>query len=252
MSDVNCYIDEAGDEGIETGGSKWFILGALIIPAAGDVHTSSAVTRIKHAWGKDGEWVLHWSKIKKHNQKLFVCQELLTEEWTFSAVATDKTHPSITQAPGLKQKYALYFYSARLLLERLSWWTRDHGYSRALPIFEQRSNISYDEMKDYFRLLRGWMPPTQISWPHVEYKQFIIRPKRLSRLLQATDCVCGALREGLEYSGYGFTEPRYIQSLGSRFYRRGGNLFSYGLKFLHGTPGIHTVLRNEYPWLKTI
>jgi len=29
--DFNCYIDESGDEGMETGGSRWFILGALIV-----------------------------------------------------------------------------------------------------------------------------------------------------------------------------------------------------------------------------
>ena len=252
MADVHCYIDECGDEGIGTGGSRWFILGALIVPAVADLQTSSMVARIKAGLGKDAQWTLHWRGMKKHDQKLFICQALLSEQWAFCAIATDKTHPSVMNAPGLKQKHQLYSYSARLLIERLSWWTRDHGYQKALPIFEQRSNTSYSEMRDYFRYLRGWMPPTQISWPHVEYKQFAIVPKTKSRLLQAADCVCGALKEGLEYSKHGFIESRYIESLGGRFYRRGGNLFSYGLKFLHGTQAIRAVLKNEYPWLQKI
>ncbi|MFC1968879.1 DUF3800 domain-containing protein [Chloroflexota bacterium] len=26
---LNCYIDESGDEGIDTGGTRWFILGII-------------------------------------------------------------------------------------------------------------------------------------------------------------------------------------------------------------------------------
>lgn len=98
------------------------------------------------------------------------------------------------------------------------------------------------------------MPRTnvQTSWANLEYKTFKILPKRVSRLLQASDCVCGALRDGLEYSSYGLIEPSYILSLKERFYRRTGNLFSYGLKFLHIQPKELGQLQTEYDWLKII
>lgn len=235
-------------------GSRWFILGALIVPSDVDFQISTMVSRIKKTFGKDDAWVLHWSKIKKHDQKRYICRELLTEQWVFACVATDKTHPFITSSKGLREKQVLYFYSARLLLERLSWYARDNGNEKALPIFEYRSSVSYDEIRKYFRLLRGWMPPAQvhISWNNLEYKRFRILPKRKSRLLQASDCVCGALKDGLEYSGYGLIEPSYILSLESRFYRRAGNLFSYGLKFLHVTPRGLGELENEYGWLNKL
>jgi len=252
--DFNCYIDESGDEGIESGGSRWFILGALIVPKDTDLQTSTMVERVKQTFGKTNDWVLHWSRIKKHDQKRYICQELLTEQWEFSCAATDKTHPFITQSKGLREKDVLYSYSVRLLLERLSWYARDKTNGKAIPIFEYRSNTSYDQMIEYIRLLRGWVPQTQIkiSWANLEYKKFRILPKRISRLLQASDSVCGALKDGLEYSGYGLIEPSYILSLKDRFYRREGNLFSYGLKFLHIQPRELEHLKNEYTWLKEI
>lgn len=248
----NCYIDESGDEGIETGGTRWFILGSLIVPEEVDLQISKMVSRVKKKFGYDDKYILHWRKIKKHSQKLYICQEYQTEQWTFACVATDKTHPFVTNASGLKLKYALYFYAARLLLERLSWYARDHGNRKAVPIFEYRSNTSYHEMREYFRYLRGWMPPTKISWNNLEYRRFKILPKKQSRLLQVADSLCGAVKDGLEYDGYGNIEPRYILSNADRLYRRNNNLFSYGLKFLHSNARILTDLQKEYDWLKTI
>ena len=77
----NCYIDEAGDEGIETGGSRWFILGALVVPEEVDLQTSTMVTRVKSRFGHDDKFVLQWKKLKKHSHKLYICQEYQTEEY---------------------------------------------------------------------------------------------------------------------------------------------------------------------------
>jgi len=248
----NCYIDEAGDEGIETGGSRWFILGALVVPDEIDPQTSTMVRRVKKKFGKDDKYVLQWKKIKKHSQKLYICQEYQTEQWTAICVATDKTHPFITTASGLRQKYALYNYSARLLLEGLSWYARDNGNKKALPIFEYRSNISYVGMRKYFQDLHDSVPPTKISWNNIEYQNFKIFPKNLKALLQASDNLCGAIKGGLEYDEYGNIEPRYVLSIGNRFYRRSGNLFSYGFKLLHANASILRDLKSEYEWLKRI
>jgi hypothetical protein len=189
-----------------------------------------------------------------HDKKLYVCQELLTENWIFSCVATDKEHPYVLQSKGFREKYALYFYSARLLLERLSWYARDNGYEKSIPIFEFRSNLSYTQMRDYFNKLRNWLPPEdiKISWNHIETEKFKIKKKRNQRLLQAADCVCGSIKDGLEYSGYGFIEPRYILSLQERLYRRNRKLFSYGLKFLHSNATVLSELKREYEWLNMI
>src|SRR4030042_4010044 len=109
----NCYIDESGDEGINTGGTRWFILGALIVPEHLDLQTSGMVPRTKAAIGKADKWTLRWSDVRNHDKKLRICQELLTEDWAFSCVVADKAHPAIRNAAGLRNKWARYFSSPR-------------------------------------------------------------------------------------------------------------------------------------------
>jgi hypothetical protein len=229
-------------------------LGALIVPDEEDLQISTMVSRVKKTFKKDDKFTLQWKKIKKHSQKLYICQEYQTEQWTFACVATDKTHPFVTRGRGINLRYQLYNYSARLLLERLSWYARDNGNGKAIPIFEYRSNTSYDKMREYFEQLRNWIPQSeiQISWDNLEYRNFRIIPKRVRRLMQASDNLCGMVKEGLEYDGYGNIEPRYVLSVGNRFYRRGSNLFSYGLKFLHANSNVRAELKEEYEWLKRI
>jgi hypothetical protein len=117
---------------------------------------------------------------------------------------------------------------------------------------EHRRNMDYDEMKKYLQLLRGCDPPTEISWANLDWKDFAVITKGKSRLLQAADCLCGALSDALEWSPLGFVEPRYALSLADRFYRRDRNLFSYGLKFLHANRQTLDSLREEYRWLKNM
>ena len=117
-----CYIDESGDEGIGTGGSRWFILGALVVPANRDLQVSKMVTRIKTRLGKPDKWPLHWKRIKKHEQRLYICDQLLTEQYSFMAVAADKEHPQI-KLSHLRAKWFLYFSSARCTTEVTSFTT---------------------------------------------------------------------------------------------------------------------------------
>ncbi|MBI2872042.1 MAG: DUF3800 domain-containing protein [Chloroflexi bacterium] len=248
----NVYIDESGDEGFQEGATRWFILGALIVPSALDLQTSTMIPRIKSKLGRDPKTPLHWSHVRSHDKRLYICAELLTEQWVFSCVISDKKHPTVQKANGLPEKWNLYFYSTRLLLERISWYVRDNGGGMAHLTFEKRTNMDYDAMNSYLRRLYGWIPPTQVSWSHIDWKRFHILPKEKSRLLQAADQVCGAVSDALEYTRLGNNEPRYVLELKERFYRRNGNLFSYGLKFLHCKGSPLREYAAEYPWLKTI
>jgi hypothetical protein len=138
----NCYIDESGDEGINPGGSRWFVLGALIVRSDHDLKISEMIPRIKCMLKKDERSPLHWSHTKRHEHKLLICDEMSKEQWTFSCIIADKKHPSILNAAGLKEKWKLYCYATRLLLERISWFARDNGGTKAHIIFEQRTNIN--------------------------------------------------------------------------------------------------------------
>jgi hypothetical protein len=61
----------------------------------------------------------------------------------------------------------LYFYTARFLLERISWIARDksrdnEGNGTCQLIFSHCKNLSYDLLCDYLKLLRK--QNTQIAW----------------------------------------------------------------------------------------
>ena len=66
----NCYIDESGDEGIGTGGSRWFILGSMIVDDKIDLQTSNVIPRIKTTLNKPPLKPLHWSDVRNHDKKL--------------------------------------------------------------------------------------------------------------------------------------------------------------------------------------
>jgi len=244
----NCYIDETGDDGIGTGGTRWFMLGAVIVPEENDYQTSNIIPEIKKVLNKKPEYVLRWSKIRHHDKRVRICTELMKEKWEFSCVLADKTHPNIQNADGLHQKWYLYFYSTRLLAERLSWYARDHGGQKAKLIFEKR-NMSYDELIGYFGRLFNGECETQIKWNHIDWEGIKIIPKGENRMLQAADLVVGATSEGFEHTPLGNIEPRYILSMKDRFYRKGNNLFSYGLKFLHVKGDSLKCHQDEYSWL---
>ncbi len=112
--------------------------------------------------------------------------------------------------------------------------------------------MDYGQMKQYLRLLRFWTPPTQTAWDYLDWKNIEVLTKGKSRLLQAADCLCGALSDALEYSPHGNLESRYVLCFRDRFYRRSGNLFSYGLKFLHANPQVLRELKKEYEWLNNL
>jgi hypothetical protein len=108
---------------------------------------------------------------------------------------------------------------------------------------------------EYLLQLRRWIPPLEIDWNYLYWQNPDIVSKEKSRLLQATDSVCGAVSDALEYTRLGNIEPSYLLLLKDRLYRRNSNLFSYGLKFLHVKGTKKDVLaqhKDEYPWLEII
>lgn len=247
-----CFIDESGDEGIGTGGTRWFILGAVIVDDSIEFKTSQMIPRIRTTLGKNTNTTLHWTKIRNHDKRLYICRELLTEDWKFSCIVTDKTHPFIQKAKGLPEKWNLYFYSTRLLLERLSWYARDNSKEKAKLIFEKRTNMDYSALNDYLSKLQRWIPPLNIAWSYLDWQHIEIIAKEKNRMLQASDLVCGALSDALEFSRLGNIEPQYILKLKERFYTRGSGknkLFSYGMKFSHVTGDPIAQYGSEYPWL---
>ena len=147
--------------------------------------------------------------------------------------------PSLKEPDTFQGRFVLYYYTARYLLERISWFCRDHrlandpGDGSAEVVFSNRGGMSYEELREYLRKLkaRTELGDVQIDWT-------VIRPDQIQAMnheklmgLQIADAVASSLYFGVQQNPFGFTEPRYAQMLKPVVYHHNGQHIGYGLKF---------------------
>jgi len=145
--------------------------------------------------------------------------------------------PSIKEPEKFQKRYRLYFYATRYLLERASWYCRDHkthhdqGNGKIEIVFSNRSSMSYEEMKEYFKRLQTSLLNVQIDWN-------IINPNLISSYtagkrmgLQIADAVASSFFYSVQQSQYGYTEDHYVRLLKPVVYNHKGQYLGYGIKF---------------------
>lgn len=146
--------------------------------------------------------------------------------------------PSITEPEVFQQqKYSLYRYACRLLLERVSWLCRDHhktgeGNGRAELIFSNRSAMSYDDLRNYLHQLKtDATHDVRIDWNVVD--PVLVSAINHDQLagLQLADAVATSVFYAVHKNQYGEVEERYLKLVAPIIYRREGKLEGYGLKF---------------------
>ncbi|WP_045364078.1 DUF3800 domain-containing protein [Methyloceanibacter caenitepidi] len=260
------YIDESGDEGFtfkdppDKGSSDWFVLSAVIIPTSQDQEVRALAARIRSALKLQEREKLHFKDIP-HEKRVRAFAEMADAPIRVSSVIIHKRRilqPEVfTSAP-----FRLYFYAARLLIERISWYCRDTAQALGLEsplariIFEHRKRLSYDQLRDYLDTLKGlaledaWLQillnDVRIHWPAIQRDKVEAAQKDQYAGLQLADLTAGGLKWALEETLFGFTEHRYAKLLEPITYRRNGNCMSYGLKFFPqqldpGEPKAHWV-----------
>lgn len=134
----------------------------------------------------------------------------------------------------------LYFYAVRLLVERISWYCRDHqrkddpGDGSVELVFSNRSSMDYGALKEYLKYLED----NAIA---LNYRVTvgIIRPEQLLTFtsgkrmgLQLADAVASSHFYAVETNQYGFFEDSYARLLLPRAYRYQGQLWGYGIKVM--------------------
>ncbi len=136
-------------------------------------------------------------------------------------------------------KYLLYRYATRMLLERVSWLCRDQrrtgeGDGYADVIFSNRSNMSYDDIRSYLRLLRK---QSENSPQQVQIDSTVVDPDRISSVehsklagLQVADAVASGLHFAVKVNRYGETETGYLPHLRKTLYRHQKTVLGYGIK----------------------
>lgn len=232
------YIDESGDEGFsfDRGSSAWFVLSAVVTFRASDIATVKLVDGVRSQLRKPDRKPLHFRKLK-HEQRLPFIGEIAKAKLRNVSILIHK--PSIKEPETFKERYRLYFYAVRQLLERVSWLCRDHrskkstGDGSADIIFSNRSGMSYDELKEYLELLkrRSESQDIRVVWDVIRAGQISSYSPGKRMGLQIADAVASSTFYAVEPTQHGYTEDRYIRMLKPVTYHHQGKYVGYGLKF---------------------
>lgn len=249
------YIDESGDEGFSFGGenhsSEYFVLSAVIAKRQVDLENVRLVEEVRRLLNRPPKKPLHFRDLKHHHKRPYL--DLIGKANLKTAnVVVHK--PSLSNPETFKERYVLYFYLVRYLLERVSWYCRDNklgadpGDGTAKIIFSNRSGMSYQELVDYMDLLRT-RDDVRIHWPAIDSSKILAFSSGKRAGLQIADAVAGSVYSAVEKDQYGFFETQYLEMISGSLYRHNGAVLSYGLKFF---PWSNSIASTRFPWLKTI
>ncbi|MBK6960655.1 MAG: DUF3800 domain-containing protein [Gammaproteobacteria bacterium] len=236
------YIDESGDEGFVfnadgSGSSRWFVLSAAVIRQANDLQMVSCLKAVREVLKKPPKTPLHFVDLK-HEQRVPYIRRV--GELSMRTVNVLVYKPLINEPEKFQNtKYLLYRYATRMLLERVSWLCRDQrrageGDGFAEIIFSNRSNMSYEDIRDYLRLL---LRQSEANPQKVQIDRTVIDPARIrsvehSKLagLQVADAVASGFNFAVKVNRYGETEPAYSGHLKKTLYRHPSQSMGYGIK----------------------
>ncbi len=238
------YIDESGDEGFTfhadgTGSSRWFVLSAVVFRRPNDLAAVAALKRARDTLHWEAKRSFHFADMK-HDQRLVLLHELAP--LSFRTITIVSYKPDIPDCERYQaNKWMLYRYLTRLLIERISWLCRDYakqgeGDGTVDLVFSDRAAMSYDEIKDYIRLLQQQdatgAAEVTIHWPGIRMGQ--LRAVAHSQLagLQVADAVASSYFSAVRLNRFGIADPSYLTHLAKQVYRHRKNHLGYGLKFL--------------------
>lgn len=252
------YIDESGDEGFrfDKGSPRWFALSAVITQKPTDLETVKLVDRVRaEVLKKKDNDPLHFRELK-HEQRIPFIHAIAEANLKSVSVLIHK--PSITSTEIFQQKNRLYFYAARLLLERVSWYCGRHqnlvkeGDGSAQIIFSNRASMKYEEFRDYMNTLklRTKLNNYNIDWGIIKSDQIEAHNPKLMGL-QLADAVASGFFYGVNLNQYGFAEERYARMLKTVVFNREGQFKGYGLKFWPRECEAKVQEETYLNWLKT-
>jgi hypothetical protein len=255
------YFDECGEEGFtfreephNKGSSEWFILGAALHLRADRKAIIHHHYAFRENHRKAENWHFHF-RGAHHDERVGFIDHLCAAPYVCMSVAVHK--PSLTKTEAFQKPYYLYFYTARLLLERVSWYCRDHrppddtDDGCAWLIFSARRGLHREAIEEYLALLKRKSIPNdpladlsrnQIYWPSLATERVIVAPNNSFIGLQVADAVASGVGRAFERSAFGHTEARYIETLKPLLYKNWGSYFRYGIKIF---PNLSEELRGQ-------
>lgn len=232
------YVDESGDEGFSfgRGSSDWFVLSAAVTRKPKDLDTVKLVDTVRASLKKPDKKPIHFRDLRHEHRLVFV--DAISHA-ALKTVTVLVHKPGLKEPEKLQERYRLYFSSVRYLLERVSWFCRDHrpphdtGDGSAEVVFSNRSGMSYADLREYMERLKR---QSQVQDGGIEWA--VIKPDDITAYtagkrmgLQIADAAASSFFYAVQPSQYGFIEGRYARMLKPVVYHRDGRYLGYGLKF---------------------
>jgi hypothetical protein len=243
MKDISfrIYIDESGDEGFMfnsdgSGSSRWLVLSAIVVRKKNDLSLIRTLESIRALLEKPPKKELHFRDLK-HEQRVPYVKQIATAPIKAVSVLVHK--PSIRDPEKFQsEKFLLYRYASRLLLERVSWLCRDkynpdEGSGKADVVFSNRSIMSYEDLTGYLQTLRTKSDPldVRIDWNVIDPESVSAVDHSKRAGLQIADAVASSFFYAVNVNRYGEIEDKYSRLLLPACYRHKGSVLGYGLKF---------------------
>ena len=253
------FIDEAGDQGFnfkpfpDRASSEWFVLSALVVKAS-EAHRVLLFWKELTKSIEAGKRQIHFTKLN-HEERVAIIHKLAkSPHCTAISICINKAGLTMPHTLSMKGERRLYFWTSRLLLERISWYVRDSrswGAPRipAKLVFSSCKNLKYAKLKDYLMRLKTTVDGVNIAWDFLDCDKIQIRNHRELLGLRMADVVASGIAAGLELSPYGFCESRFAKTLKPIVYKRTLSYTKYGLKFIPSIPAVVTAMDNRYKWI---
>ncbi len=229
------YIDEAGDRGMKPASSAHFAVSAIIVAHGLDAQVRKELAILSQQLGRHPGQVLHFRNLT-HSQKLKATQAIAASSIAaITNVIICKRHlGAAASAPSGTAAYIarpdpMYLWALRLLLERVSWWIRDHGNGTSIVTFAHIKNFQAQKLHNYRTALE--MSQTNIHWPSFHGHPFRFGGMAAIQLLQFADSTASTLYAAIEPDQFGNVEDRYLRNIATKLYRYGNSAVTgYGLK----------------------
>jgi hypothetical protein len=270
------YIDEAGDDGLETvgaagkaGASEWWVMSAVVIKADREQETLKWGGQIVNALKQPQIQTVHFRKLKLEKQ-IVLCKLIASLDlrvFTFISHKANMQGYKNLHAELAKVNKTAWFYAwcSKILLESVTDFVgrrskRDHEEKRLLRLeFSSRGGVNIDDIRKYYKYIKdqaklglSFNKTFPLDWDVIDPSEMFIYPNSMRIGLQLSDAVASSFYSAVSMSQGRTPNAQCAISLSPRVGRDAkGRQYMYGVKVMprskpHDLPAIQKPVFDFY------
>ncbi|MBU1227036.1 MAG: DUF3800 domain-containing protein [Actinobacteria bacterium] len=229
-SGLLAYVDETGDLGWGPNANRIFAMSAVVVDAEHESVVRATLASMRDTLGLPAKTPLQWKQLRQHEKRLFVADTIGGMPVTILQVCMFKDHLT-----GMNRSAeALYLYSFRYLVERLSWLAKRNGTLVRIRL-AQHKVAGEQSIKQYLAKVKAKPNENEVEWDYLEPDRvFVHRPDQYE-MLQLADLTAGPIHSALVPTSLGYLIDDYLLRISPRIWRPYGKAYpSYGFKVFPG------------------